>query len=723
MKINFFSPLTPQETGIAEYTQQLLVHLYKYADIILWTDQENWSIELEEYAKVRHYNPVSLLSSELKTGDINIYNIGNNAKFHGSIWKVSQKYPGIVILHDVNLHYLFSTVFPEYLKKGSSAQEDYVNLMVKHHGIVCQQDVQKLFRGDLSWGIISERYPLTFAAIDNALGVVVHNPEAFELLEQEKVLPVVHLPLPYPSNNVLLNQNKNPQKRTPYRLIIFGHLGGTYRRVQSVLKALGTLPEKLLFRLDVYGRVWDEKYINGLIQHFDLQELVKLHGWVNEPELEYALANADLAINLRYPTGGEASASQLRIWSHGLPSLVTRIGWYAHLPENAVAFVRHDCEIEDIQQQLKNFIADPARFAKMGENGREILVTDHSPALYAQKVIDFAQEVKHFQGSPSLIPQPKVSVVIYAYNSSLNIPQTIESVLQQSYHDHEIIVVDDGSTDNISEVLAPYRSQIRYTRYQNRQGISAARNQGINMARGWFIVFLDGGDRLFPNQLASQVGCFESNSSLAWVCGGFRWINPSGEMLADVEPWDEFPLLDWKTLLISKQLFIGAMMFERQWLNWAGGFKTDLKYTQDFDLVSRLMLMNGSADWSGQVGVYRRQSPNDVSEDVLEMTQAWETALGNLFSCSELPEKVSREKERSLYHNSVWLAWNFYRVGKYELMIEYLKKAFSYTDSDSLFGKKISDVVDAFKVYSLNYPCNFEADNFSILSNFSCFAK
>ncbi|AMW26618.1 glycosyltransferase [Arthrospira platensis] len=720
MKINLFSPLPPEETGIAEYTQQLLVHFYKYADIILWTDQENWSLELEEYAKVCNYNPVSFPTTELESGDINIYNLGNNAKFHGSIWKVSQKYPGIVILHDVNLHYLFTTVFPEYLKEGSD-QEAYVNIMVKHHGIVCLQDVQKLFRGDLSWAIISERYPLTFAALDNALGVVVHNTEAFALLEQEKGLPVTYLPLSYPSNSVLPYKKKSLPKTPPYRLIIFGHLGGMYRRVQSVIKALGTFPEKLLFRLDVYGRVWDTNYLNDLIQHFELQELVKLHGWVNELELEYALANADLAINLRYPTGGEASASQLRIWSHGLPSLVTRIGWYAQIPENAVAFIRHDCEIEDIQQQLKNFIDDPERFAKIGENGREILAKEHSPALYAQKVVDFAKDIKLSQGSPRVTPQPKVSVVIYAYNSSLNIPQTIESVLQQSYHDHEIIVVDDGSTDNIREVLAPYHSQIRYTRYQNRQGISVARNQGINMARGWFIVFLDGGDRLFPNQLASQVACFESNPSIGWICGGFRWVNQAGEMLVNVEPWDEFPLLNWKTLLMSKQLFMGAMMFERQWLNWAGGFKTDLKYTEDFDLLCRLTLMNCLADWSRQVGVYRCQSPDDVSENVLEMAQAWEEALGNLFRNSQLPESVTREKERWLYHNLVWLAWNFYRVGKYELMIEYLQKSFSYTDS--YFGKNISDLVDAFKVYSRNSYCNFEAYNFSILSNLSYFAN
>ena len=719
MKINWFSPLLPEKTGIAEYTQQLLADFYKYADVVLWTDRENWSIELEEYAKVRYYNPVSLPTTELGSADINIYNIGNSAKFHGSIWKVSQQHPGIVVIHDVNLHYLFTTLFPEYVKEGSD-REAYIDLMLKCHGTTCKQDLERLFGGSLDWGIISQRYPLTFASLENALGVIVHNKEAFATVQQEKRWPVLYAPLSYPSTPIFSVEKKDLQPKPPYKLIIFGHLGGSYRRVQSVIEALGTLPEKSLFHLDIYGQVWDENYLNGLIQGFGLQNLVKLHGWVAESELDHALAYADLAINLRYPTGGEASASQLRIWSHALPSLVTRIGWYAQIPETAVGFVSYDDrEIKDIQRQLQNFIANPASFAKMGESGREILAREHSPALYAQKVVDFVKEVQSSHYSLGVTRQPRVSVVIYAYNCSKSLSLAINSVIKQTLRDYEIILVDDGSTDNVREVLEPYRNQLRYTRYENHQGVSVARNQGVSMARGEFVVFLDGSDRLFPDRLASQVAYFESNHSLGFVCGGFCWVNEVGEMLVDVEPWDEFPLLDWESFLIGKQLYIGAMMFKHLWLEWVGGFKTELNYAEDMDILSRLALINCPGDWSYQLVVERCQCSKVAAKNIiLEMAQASEGVLENLFSNLELPEKVSRKKERSLYHNLVWLAWNFYQAQEYQLMNEYLQKSLAYTNC--FWGEAISDWVDIFRTYSLNYGSHlntYKLDKFSNLSS------
>jgi hypothetical protein len=116
---------------------------------------------------------------------------------------------------------------------------------------------------------------------------------------------------------------------------------------------------------------------------------VTLHGFVPEETLITALDAAHLALNLRYPSAGEASASQLRIWNHALPSLVTRTGWYASLPEDVVAFVNPEHEVADLQEHWHAFLADPARFAPMGERGRRLLEQDHSPHAYVQTILDF----------------------------------------------------------------------------------------------------------------------------------------------------------------------------------------------------------------------------------------------------------------------------------------------------------------------------------------------
>ncbi len=96
---------------------------------------------------------------------------------------------------------------------------------------------------------------------------------------------------------------------------------------------------------------------------------------------------------------------------------------------------------------------------------------------------------------------PAVSVIIPAYNCSVYLPEAIESVLTQTYTDIEIIVVDDGSTDDTPEVVAPYLDRIRYIRQSNK-GLPAARNTGIRASGGEFVALLDGDDSWLPEKLA-----------------------------------------------------------------------------------------------------------------------------------------------------------------------------------------------------------------------------
>src|SRR5437762_1535146 len=103
---------------------------------------------------------------------------------------------------------------------------------------------------------------------------------------------------------------------------------------------LARLDEREKFRLEVCGEVWNEEAVRERIRSYGIENLVRLRGHVSDAELDAALDAADLALNLRNPTMGEASLSQLQIWDHALPSLVTRLGWYAALPKEAVDFVR-----------------------------------------------------------------------------------------------------------------------------------------------------------------------------------------------------------------------------------------------------------------------------------------------------------------------------------------------------------------------------------------------
>jgi glycosyltransferase involved in cell wall biosynthesis len=205
---------------------------------------------------------------------------------------------------------------------------------------------------------------------------------------------VAYAPLPYPATARPLSAQR-ALVRPPYRLIVFGYLG-LNRRLEAVLQALADLPCRDQFHLDIFGSLPNRDWLWGLIRALGLKNHVSLHGFVEEARLKAALETAHLAINLRFPTMGEASASQLRIWDHALPSLVSRVGWYATLPADTVAFVDPQREVRDLQQHLLAFAAHPARYAQLGENGRRLLEEQHTPKGYVRCLLELAANTERF---------------------------------------------------------------------------------------------------------------------------------------------------------------------------------------------------------------------------------------------------------------------------------------------------------------------------------------
>lgn len=384
MRLNWFSPLPPSKSGISVYTASVLPALAKRGEVVLWTDQEEWDSSLERYAEVRRFQPERIIWAEVNRADVSFLNIGNNALFHEWIWQASQKHPGVLVLHDVRLHDFFAGVYL-YFRRDA---EGYCRLMRRYYGDEGALDAELFIHQQREPAYMAEHYPLTAPALENAIGAVVHTKYAFELARRHTKAPVARFELPYQSREASADEATGPKPGPPYRLIIFGHLGAN-RRIDSILRSLAELPEKPQFHLDIYGRIWNEGAVRSEIAELGIGDVVSLHGFVEDSELEAALDAAHLAINLRYPTVGEASLSQLLIWEHALPTLVTNVGWYADLPLEAVAFVRPEHEIADLRVCLRNFLANPEWFARMGEYGRCLLEERHAPDVYADALLRF----------------------------------------------------------------------------------------------------------------------------------------------------------------------------------------------------------------------------------------------------------------------------------------------------------------------------------------------
>jgi len=179
-----------------------------------------------------------------------------------------------------------------------------------------------------------------------------------------------------------------------------------------------------------------------------------------------------------------------------------------------------------------------------------------------------------------------VSVIIPTYNRGWILKEAIESVLAQDFVEFELIVVDDGSTDNTRDILNEYKEDIIICRQPNK-GVSAARNLGIASASGSFIAFLDSDDLWLPDKLSIQIAFFEAHEDAlvcqteeTWIRNGVR-VNPkkrhqkfSGHIFQD----------SLSLCLISPS----AVMIKRSLFEEIGLFDESLPACEDYDLWLRI---------------------------------------------------------------------------------------------------------------------------------------
>jgi glycosyltransferase involved in cell wall biosynthesis len=391
VKLNWFSPVPPTRSAIAINTAAVLPALARCSSLTLWAHEGSWSPELEEHARVLHYNPANMPWAEINAADVTIFHLGNHPEFHAPIWQVNRQHPGIVVLHDLDLQQLFAGLVTRNL---GLSQSEYREMMEFYHPGSGPELAEAFLSDARRAGEIWQDCPLTGAALENAIGVVVHTQLGCSLLAAATTLPVAYVP-PFASSDgaeaLHARGRGNPRpNEQAYRIIMFGFLGPN-RRLDSVLNALRSFPQRHRFRVDIYGTLENENSIRQMIQDFELTDLVTIHGFVPATELTTALSRSDLAVNLRDPTMGEASASQLRIWQHGLPSLVTDIGWYATLPNDIIARVRRDAELEDIQTHFANFLRAPESYRQLGRNGRHYVKEHHTVDGYVRALLDLVE--------------------------------------------------------------------------------------------------------------------------------------------------------------------------------------------------------------------------------------------------------------------------------------------------------------------------------------------
>lgn len=184
---------------------------------------------------------------------------------------------------------------------------------------------------------------------------------------------------------------------------------------------------------------------------------------------------------------------------------------------------------------------------------------------------------------------PKVSVIIPTYNRARYIGDSIRSVLFQTYRNFEIIVVDDGSTDDTTNVIEAISDpRLRYIQQENR-GRSKARNLALSLARGTFITFLDSDDLYLPNKIELQVDYLTKHPGVGMVYTSAYCINDVGEFLAHkYEATDSGLIYEKIAFFTPVTITLPTVMTYKDVLDNVGGFDEDMHRFEDTDMWRRI---------------------------------------------------------------------------------------------------------------------------------------
>ncbi|MEI2689491.1 MAG: glycosyltransferase [Anaerolineae bacterium] len=246
---------------------------------------------------------------------------------------------------------------------------------------------------------------------------------------------------------------------------------------------------------------------------------------------------------------------------------------------------------------------------------------------------------------------PKISVIIPTYNRADMLGDAIASVLAQTYADWELIVVDDGSTDDTGAVVARYSDpRIRYI-YQENRKLPGARNTGIRASTGEYIALLDSDDIFLPPKLQLQISAMENDPEVGLIASGWHEVDTQQRIMRTVCPWQFQPALDLNQWLLGCPFAPSTVLVKRSWLMAAGLFDEDQHYVEDWDLWLRLAYAGCTMAWAPAVVCLYTIHEGNMVNNAARMTEGVLRLFDKFFAQPDLPQAIIRRKD-PIYANA-----------------------------------------------------------------------
>jgi glycosyltransferase involved in cell wall biosynthesis len=252
---------------------------------------------------------------------------------------------------------------------------------------------------------------------------------------------------------------------------------------------------------------------------------------------------------------------------------------------------------------------------------------------------------------------PKVSIIIPTYNRAHTISSALDSLINQPVDDLEILVVDDGSTDNTRDVLSDY-PQVHYV-FQQNAGVSRARNTGLKLCSGETIAFLDSDDIVFPNKFSHQLSLLDQDPTLDIVYSGWQILAEDGRTVQT--EYHPLPNEDPLTKMVEDGYFfpIHSALMRRHCYERVGGFDESLPAFEDPDFWIRMALAGFKFGSSPDLVCQYRMTAGSLGKNIAKLEQALPLVMEKTFNHPSLPTHLLTQKN-SLFarrHLEFGIAW------------------------------------------------------------------
>jgi len=185
---------------------------------------------------------------------------------------------------------------------------------------------------------------------------------------------------------------------------------------------------------------------------------------------------------------------------------------------------------------------------------------------------------------------PKVSVIMSVYNGERHLPESIESILNQTFKDFEFVIIDDGSTDKAPEILKEYAKKdkrVKIITNKENIGLTKSLNKGIKIAKGEYIARIDANDISLPERLEKQLDFMENHPEVGLVSAYTQFIDEGGKLLSQINQPKE--TITPRRLFFDSQITHSSMMIKKGTLDKVGGYDERFFYSQDCDLAFRII--------------------------------------------------------------------------------------------------------------------------------------